>query len=50
MRLFFYYPYEETETFLTHHPNLVVEDVIDCRDLFAGDDDREKILVLRLRD
>lgn len=45
-----YYPYEETEAFLTHHPNLVVEDVIDCRDLFAGDDDREKILVLRLRD
>ena len=50
MRLFFYYPYEETEAFLTHHPNLVVEDVIDCRDLFDGDDDREKILVLRLRD
>jgi hypothetical protein len=50
MRLFFYYPYEETEAFLTHHPNLVVEDVIDCRDLFDEDDDREKILVLRLRD
>lgn len=47
---FFYYPYEETEAFLTHHPNLVVEDVIDCRDLFDGDDNREKILVLRLRD
>ena len=50
MRLFFYYPYEKTEDFLTHHPNLVFEDVIDCRDLFDGDDDREKILVLRLRD
>lgn len=49
MRLFFYYPYEQTEAFLTHHDGLIVEERIDCRDLFLEDDDREQILVLRLQ-
>lgn len=50
MRLFFYYPYEETETFLLNHVNLKVEDVLDCRDLFDEPDRREKILVLTVDD
>ena len=49
MRLFFYYPYEQTEAFLTHHDGLIVEERIDCRDLFLEDDDREQIPVLRLQ-
>lgn len=49
MRLFFYYPYEKTEAFLTHHNGLLVEERMDCRDLFPEDDDREQILVLRLQ-
>ena len=44
-RLFFYYPQEEIEDFLNHHPRLIPEEIIDCRDLFPEDDEKEKILI-----
>ena len=49
LRIFFYYPYEDVEDFLSHHLRLVAEDPIDCSDLFGGDS-KEKILVYRVRE
>ena len=49
LRLFFYYPYEDTEHFLNQHLRLIAEEPIDCRDLFDGDDEKEKILVYQVR-
>ncbi len=49
LRIFFYYPYEDVEDFLSHHLRLVAEDPIDCSDLFGGDA-KEKILVYRVRE
>lgn len=50
MRLFFYYPDEEYVSYLLtgNVPELDFVDEIDCRDLFAGNDDREKILVFEI--
>ena len=49
LRLFFYYPYEDTEHLLNQHLRLIAEEPIDCRDLFDGDDEKEKILVYQVR-
>lgn len=46
--LFFYYPSEEYEGFLMTRENLTFVEEIDCRDLFDGEDQREKILVFQL--
>lgn len=49
MRLFFYYPSEEYESFLMTAPELTFLEEIDCRDLFPGNCERERILVFRLQ-
>lgn len=44
--LFFYYPSEEYVSCLMQMEELEFMDEIDCRDLFEGNDYREKILIL----
>lgn len=43
--LFFYYPSDEYVSFLMTVEELVFMDEIDCRDLFSGDDPRERIII-----
>lgn len=45
IKLFFYYPSEEYVAALMTEDLLEFEDEIDCADLFAGDDDRERVLI-----
>jgi len=45
MLLFFYYPSDEYVAYLMTRTELVFSDEIDCRDLFEGDNKREKILI-----
>lgn len=45
MFLFFYYPSDEYISYLMTVDELIFEDEIDCRDLFDGGDDRERIVV-----
>lgn len=46
--LFFYYPSEEYERFLMAEDGLKFRGEIDCRDLFPGNDERERILIFEL--
>lgn len=48
MLLFFYYPSDEYVSYLMTQEELMFVDEIDCRDLFAGDDKREKILIFEI--
>jgi len=48
IELFFYYPSDEYISYLMTQEYLMFEDEIDCRDLFEGNDDREKILIFQL--
>ena len=48
MLLFFYYPDEAYVAQLMTQPELLFVDEIDCRDLFAGNDEREKILIFEM--
>ena len=48
MRLFFYYPSDDYVGYLMTVPELNFLDEIDCRDLFGGKDDREKILIFEV--
>lgn len=48
MLLFFYYPDEEYVAQLMTQPELLFVDEIDCGDLFAGKDEREKILIFEV--
>ncbi|WP_405724805.1 methyltransferase domain-containing protein, partial [Anaerotignum sp.] len=48
MLLFFYYPSEAYLSCLTEMEELEFYDEIDCRDLFAGDDPRERIVVYKM--
>ena len=43
--LFFYYPSEEYVSCLMEEDELMFYDEIDCRDLFPGEDPRERILI-----
>ena len=43
--LFFYYPSDEYVAYLMTKDSVTFSDEIDCRDLFEGDNKREKILV-----
>ncbi|MEF2639326.1 MAG: class I SAM-dependent methyltransferase [Lachnospiraceae bacterium] len=43
--LFFYYPSEEYVSCLMEEDELMFYDEIDCRDLFPGEDSRERILI-----
>ena len=48
MQLFFYYPSEEYVSFLMTQGQLMFYDEIDTRDLFQGEDSREKILIFEV--
>ena len=48
MRLFFYYPNDEYLVYLMTMYALSFVEEIDCRDLFPGKDERERILVFEL--
>ena len=48
MRLFFYYPNDEYLVYLMTMYALAFVEEIDCRDLFAGRDERERILIFEL--
>ena len=46
--LFFYYPSDKYVSFLMTRDSLMFSDEIDCRDLFPGNDPREKILIFEI--
>ena len=48
--LFFYYPAKEYIACLMTMEELEFYDEIECDDLFAGNDPRERILIFRLPD
>lgn len=48
MQLFFYYPSDEYIAYLMTVDELSFVDEIDCRDLFPGDDPRERIVVFEI--
>ncbi len=48
MLLFFYYPSDEYMCYLATVDELEFYDEIDCRDLFEGNDSRERIMIFRL--
>ena len=48
MRLFFYYPNDEYLVYLMTMYALSFVEEVDCRDLFPGKDDRERILIFEL--
>ncbi len=48
MVLLFYYPDEAYVAQLMTQPELLFVDEIDCRDLFGGNDEREKILIFEV--
>ena len=48
--LFFYYPSDEYITYLMTVDELEYYDEIECGDLFAGNDPRERIMIFRLPD
>ena len=48
MLLFFYYPSDKYVSFLMTRDSLMFSDEIDCRDLFPGNDPREKILIFEI--
>jgi len=48
MLLFFYYPDDDYISQLMTQPELLFVDEIDCRDLFDGNDEREKILIFEV--
>lgn len=48
LQLFFYYPNDEYVAYLMTEDMLIFVDEIDCRDLFDGKDEREKILIFEV--
>ncbi len=48
MLLFFYYPSDEYISYLMTQNELMFTDEIDCRDLFEGDNSRERILIFEI--
>ncbi len=48
MKLFFYYPSDEYVGYLMTADELMFLDEIDCRDLFAGKDERERVLIFEV--
>lgn len=50
LQLFFYYPSDEYVSYLMTVGELLFLDEVDCRDLFAGNDRRERIIVFELGD
>lgn len=48
IQLFFYYPSDEYISYLMAVDELMFSDEIDCRDLFPGNDPRERIVIFEL--
>lgn len=48
MLLFFYYPSDEYISYLMTQNELMFTDEIDCKDLFEGDNGRERILIFEI--
>lgn len=48
IRLFFYYPSDEYISYLMTVDELVFLDEIDCKDLFSGDNERERIAIFEV--
>lgn len=48
MQFYFYYPSDEYVAYLMTQEQLVFMDEIDCRDLFEGNNKREKILIFEM--
>lgn len=48
MRLLFYYPSDEYISYLMTVDELMFSDEIDCKDLFPGNDARERIIIFEL--
>ncbi|MBQ9031070.1 MAG: class I SAM-dependent methyltransferase [Parasporobacterium sp.] len=48
IRLFCYYPSDEFVSCLMTEPDFIFEDEIDCRDLFDGNNARERILIFKM--
>lgn len=48
MRLFLYYPSDEYISYLMTVPELCFMDEIDCQELFAGKDNRERIVIFEI--
>ena len=48
IQLFFYYPSDEYISYLMMVDELLFADEIDCRDLFPGDNARERIVVFEI--
>ena len=48
MLLFFYYPSDEYVSYLMTVDEIAVYDEIDCRDLFDGDNPRERIMIFEM--
>lgn len=49
MQLFFYYPTDEYISYMMTVDELMFVDEIDCKDLFPGNDPREKIVIFELK-
>ena len=45
VRLFFYYPSDEYLSYLMTVDEMMFFDEIDCRDLFPGNDSRERVVI-----
>ena len=48
MTLFFYYPDDQYVSYLMTKEELMFVDEIDCRDLFEGENERERILIFEI--
>lgn len=48
LQVYFYYPSDEYVSYLMTVEELMFLDEVDCRDLFAGNDRRERIIVFEL--
>ena len=48
IQLYFYYPSDEYISYLMTVDELLFADEIDCRDLFPGDNARERIVVFEI--
>ena len=48
IQLFFYYPSDEYISYLMTVDELMYSDEIDCRDLFDGNDSRERIMIFEI--
>jgi len=50
IRIFCYYPSDEFISCMMTEPDLIFEDEIECRDLFEGDNPRERIMIFGMSD